>query len=98
MKFLDMSSFAPCLHGTFSVDVGGGGEVPMTLVRITKLKPKAYPGMVREPFSLTFKCENKVIFPQKLYRMRNAHLGEMNIFVVPTGRDYTGIFYDALFN
>jgi hypothetical protein len=54
--------------------------------------------MVRAPFSLLFRHEAAIVFPQKIYQMKHAAIGEFGIFLVPIARDRTGFIYQAVFN
>jgi hypothetical protein len=36
--------------------------------------------------------------PQKLYRLRHEELGKVTIFLVPIGRDASGVSYQAVFH
>jgi hypothetical protein len=54
--------------------------------------------MVREPFSLLFRNESAVLFPQRTYAMSHDGVGEFGIFLVPIARDRDGFIYQALFN
>jgi hypothetical protein len=53
---------------------------------------------MRQPFSLLFRSESPVVLPQKIYRMTNATVGPIEIFIVPVARDRQGIVYQAIFN
>jgi len=97
MRHLDISVFSQCLNQAFQVDIGSC-EVNMTLVDIKKHKVMQFPGISRDPFSLIFRSENQVILPQKIYEMSNDVVGKVGIFIVPVGRDVSGVIYEALFN
>lgn len=51
-----------------------------------------------QPFSLIFRSSSQVVLPQKLYSLRCAMLGRLEIFLVPVARDTKGIVYQAIFN
>ncbi len=52
----------------------------------------------RPPFSLILRCADPRVLQQQLYRMTQAELGEVEIFIVPVGQNATGIEYQAIFN
>ncbi|HEX6390540.1 MAG TPA: hypothetical protein VFZ89_13865 [Solirubrobacteraceae bacterium] len=51
----------------------------------------------REPFCLLFYTGRDVVVPQQICRMRNRHLGEFSMFIVPVGPDQRGMRYEAVF-
>ena len=97
LLFLAHTDFSRCLNQTFDVSVGDSA-IPMALVELRKLKTFHYDGIVREPFSLIFRSERQTILPQKIYQMKNSSIGSLGIFIVPVGRDRTGVLYEAVFN
>ncbi|RZJ46323.1 MAG: hypothetical protein EON87_05065 [Brevundimonas sp.] len=97
MQILQCETFAGRANETFDVGVGVS-SVPMTLIQVQPLPVQAYAGMMRAPFSLTFRSESPVLLPQQIYRMNNATLGALDIFLVPVARDVSGILYQAVFN
>jgi hypothetical protein len=97
MQFLRLEDFASHLNETFAVDVDQG-RTPFVLVEATPLPTRDLPGMVRAPFSLVFHNASPVLFPQRIYQMVNAALGEFGIFLVPIARNRDGFLYQAVFN
>lgn len=97
MQFLRLEDFASHLNETFSVDVDQG-RTPFVLVEAAPLPTHALPGMVRAPFSLVFHNASPVLFPQRIYQMVNAGMGEFGIFLVPIARNQDGFLYQAIFN
>ena len=96
-NLLPIQRFAAAANQTFDVSLGEAG-VTMTLVEVKPLPPHPHPGMLREPFSLLFRCESPVILPQRAYRMKNATVGAHDIFLVPIAREAQGVVYQAVFN
>lgn len=97
MQFLTLEHFAPHLNETFSVDVDQG-RTPFVLVEAAPIPYREFTGMVRAPFSLVFHNASPVLFPQRIYQMTNAALGEFGIFLVPVARNRDGFLYQAVFN
>lgn len=97
MQLLQLEHFAPRLNEVFSVQVEGT-SAPFVLVEARPLKQGPRPGRWREPFSLLFRHEAAVLFPQKTYIVRNDAMGEFGLFLVPIARDKDGFIYQAVFN
>ncbi|PXV59878.1 hypothetical protein SAMN04487785_101151 [Dyella jiangningensis] len=97
MSFFQLNHFAPHLNETFSVEIDQV-DTPFVLVEARPLPYRPIAGMVREPFSLLFRHEAAVVFPQRTYSMKHQGLGEFGIFLVPIARDRDGFIYQALFN
>lgn len=99
MQFFALDNFASLVNQTFEVTLDSLGNTPFTLVEARPLPAgQGVPGQVRAPFSLLFRNEAAIVFPQKTYAMRHDALGEFGIFLVPVARDRTGFIYQALFN
>jgi len=96
MQFLQLDQFAGHLNETFMVEIDQM-RTPFVLVEARPLG-HALAGAMREPFSLLFRNEAAVVFPQRTYSMSNAGMGEFGIFLVPIARDRDGFIYQALFN
>jgi hypothetical protein len=98
MVILQTDTFAPRVGEAFDVALGEA-SAPMTLVEVRPLAPvPSFLGAVRSPFSLLFRSASPIVLPQKIYRLRNAVLGVLDIFLVPVARDGAGIVYEAVFN
>lgn len=98
MQFFALEHFAGHVGETFTVALDHDGNAPFALVEAQPLPVQQYNGMVRSPFSLLFRHEAAIVFPQKIYQMKHAAIGEFGIFLVPIARDRTGFIYQALFN
>jgi hypothetical protein len=94
---LSLETFAPVLREAFDLSIGET-SLPLTLVEVQPLPVHPYPGMIRAPFSLLFKTASQVVLPQKIYGLKNATLGRLEIFLVPVARDREGVLYQAVFN
>jgi hypothetical protein len=100
MRFFALEDFAGLLRETFDVTFDQQGRAPFVLVEARPLAApsKVAEGVVRAPFSLLFHHTAAVVFPQKIYPMQHAALGEFGIFLVPVARDREGFLYQAVFN
>jgi hypothetical protein len=88
--------FAACLDQDFEI-VFPDGTLPVKLVQANQWGPDQ-PRNIRQPFSLTFQTARNLRLPQGIYKMRNATLGEMEVFLVQTAADQTSSTFEAVFN
>ncbi|WP_404415928.1 DUF6916 family protein [Brevundimonas vesicularis] len=98
MKLLAIQDFAAARNQTFDLTMGADTSMPLTLVEVKSLSPTLAPGTMRAPFSLMFRSQSAVVLPQKIYGLRNAVMGALQVFLVPVARDREGIVYQAVFN
>ncbi|MBB3455016.1 hypothetical protein FHT86_003315 [Rhizobium sp. BK313] len=97
MGIATLDHFTRCVGEGFEIDMGTGSLV-FTLTEARPLPERGFPGMTRAPFSLLFRSGSKVLLPQQIYKLNNATLGILDIFLVPVARDQHGIIYQAIFN
>lgn len=97
MQLLSCETFAGRAGETFELTMGDN-SLPLTLTEVTPLPARPFPGMMRAPFSLVFRSSTQVVLPQRIYRLKNAAMGALDIFLVPIGRDTKGAVYQAVFN
>lgn len=98
MELLTLEHFAGCVNEPFSAALNGM-DVEFVLVEARPLPPppqSANPA--RAPFSLLFRNTSPVLFPQQIYPMRHARIGEVGIFLVPIAQERAGFLYQAVFN
>ena len=88
--------FAACLDQDFEI-VFSDGTLPVKLSEAKQWGPDQ-PVNVRQPFTLTFRADRSLRLPQGIYKMRNAHLGEMEIFLVPIAANANSSTLEAVFN
>ena len=87
--------FAACLNQDFAIILADGA----LLLQLSEVRPLGKrPESLRDPFALTFLGRAGLRLPQSIYKMRNATLGEMEIFLVQLGVDQTGSTFEAVFN
>lgn len=96
MELLTLGHFAGCVDETFAVDLQGM-QVDFVLVEARPLK-HARPDALRVPFSLLFRNAAPIVFPQQIFAMRHARVGEVGIFLVPIAQERAGFLYQAVFN
>jgi hypothetical protein len=97
MANLSLETFGAVVRESFDLAIGDA-SLAMTLVEVQPLPVSPFPGMIRAPFSLLFRTASQVVLPQKLYGLKNASLGRLEIFLVPVARDREGVLYQAVFN
>jgi|SRR5271165_6330193 len=51
----------------------------------------------REAFALEFHADPSVRLPQQIYAVSHGQLGTMEIFLVQTGADSAGAYFEAVF-
>ena len=91
--------FASQLGTTFLVHTGSPPPIEAELVELSVLGPTTDENgatLERIPFSLLFRVDENLFFPQDTYLLEHAELGVFNLFVVPVGPDKG--FYEAVFN
>lgn len=89
------ADFAACVNQDFQI-VSTDGTLALKLFE-ARLRDKP-DDAERDPFTLTFKGPPPLRLPQGIYRMTNAQLGEMEIFLVQIAADETCSTIEAVFN
>jgi hypothetical protein len=93
---LDLATFQPCVGQTFDVDVDGE-KLELTLTGATA-GPWQPEGETAFAFELMFRGPREPVLPQAIYRMTNASLGPLDLFIVPLKNDADGTVYQAVFS
>ncbi len=94
---LQIQDFGGAQGQTFDLDMGTA-TITLTLDTIAPLPVHRFPGMMRDPFSLLFRSSSPVVLPQRIYKLSNQRMGDIDVFLVPIARDVQGIAYQAVFN
>ena len=87
--------FAACLNQDFQIVFSDGTLVLQLSAAHAREAPE---GATRDPFTLTFRGPPELRLPQGIYKMSNAQLGEMEIFLVQIAADQTSSTFEAVFN
>ena len=91
MDLLRLNVFTGLVGSTFEVV---GEAVCLALVGITEhVKTER-----NEAFSLFFEGPTAPMFPQGIRKLKHEALGELELFLVPVGRNANGYQYEAVFN
>jgi hypothetical protein len=93
-----LKQFEAVLNEPFQVRSEGGEAILATFV-LVEASPSKYqrPG-APEAFSLIFQGPADVAFHQSIYRLSNASMGELSIFIVPVGANAERREYQAIYN
>jgi hypothetical protein len=92
-----VDDFAPLVGETFTLDAGEAGTLELELTAAT---PAGNPGPegTRHPFTVEFLGPSDPVAAQQTVRLNNERVGQLEIFIVPVGRDDSGTAYEAVFN
>ena len=88
------ADFAACVNQDFQI-VTDAGPVVLQLV---EARSQTAPDAGRDPFTLTFRGPPPLRLPQGIYKMSNAQMGEMEIFLVQIAANQTSSTFEAVFN
>ena len=88
------ADFAACVNQDFEIATRGA---PLVL-QLSEARARPAPDAGRDPFTLTFRGAPELRLPQGIYKMTNAQLGEMEIFLVQIAADQTCSTFEAVFN
>jgi hypothetical protein len=87
-------AFSENLNTKFRIPLGPDLAADLELIEITEASSS--PG--QEQFALQFRGPLEYFFPQTIYHIEHEKMGEMDIFIVPVGKDKDGFRYEAVFN
>lgn len=94
LEKLEKVSFTENLQSEFQVFNGSAFELAIRLVEVSDRTSSAR----QEVFALLFHGPGEKFLDQGIHKLKHSHLGEMEIFLVPVGRDEHGFHYEAIFN
>ncbi|HEX8179658.1 MAG TPA: hypothetical protein VF525_08975 [Pyrinomonadaceae bacterium] len=95
---LTQENFARHLHTKFRVRVNAPRPVELELVEVRGWMSLAWEQTSMEQFSIFFAGPPDLLLPQHLYTLEHEQMGTLDIFIVPVGRDASGVRYEAVFN
>ena len=101
LEHFGFESWARLVKTKFRVWVGANDALDLELYQATS--PRTTPaaggtGAVYESFSLFFLGPADQLLPQRSYAFECEALGRFDLFIVPVGRDQSGVRYEAAFN
>ena len=92
---LTIDSFTPHVGTSFWLQAGNR-KIELRLTRALKVMESEAARLTRIPFSLYFLAP--VLLPQQIYRLTHEAFAEpLDIFLVPIGRDKSGVTHEAVF-
>ena len=95
---MDRETFAGHAGSEFTFHLAGQAAT-MTLQEVQdRRRPAALAQPNGECFALRFRGPADAALEQGTYRVEHARLGAFDLFIVPTGADAHGRFFEALFN
>lgn len=99
LSTLTLDSFTPHVGTAFVLEHPEAQET-LTLVNTKALSSDDHPMKKRDPFSLFFHgSRTDIQLNQQILHLKHDVMGEVEIFVVPIGRNDDGtILYQAVFN
>jgi hypothetical protein len=101
MEQLTIDAFQPRVGDRFRIcpspeDVVDAELIEARLLNGTSPSPTR-PAVRRAPFALVFRTTLTAPMPQRIYRVEHDEIGAHDIFLVPVGKDATGVLYEAIF-
>jgi hypothetical protein len=96
VELLTLEMFSDKINQPFLLDEPGAPPVEFKLIEATPLPNFAK--AARAPFSLFFTTRDGMVWPQRLYQLRNDALGSLTIFIVPIAKAGEVVTYQAVFN
>jgi hypothetical protein len=92
---LTHADFGARLHEKFQIDLESS-TLEVELIAADLLGPAPEDGR-REPFSVMFRGPHEPLLPQRIYQLRHAEMGVLEVFLVPIGPDADGQRYELVF-
>lgn len=99
-RWLTFGQFEDRVGQPFEVGVPGAAPVA---IRLADARESPEPGgrgpdgQPRKQFSVIFRGPRDPVLPQATYAVRHDELGDLDLFLVPVGRDDDGTTYEAAF-
>jgi len=100
---LTLEKALPLVGTNFDVTLPDGGTTSVKLDEALTLdvrqrrRPRGEPKMKREPFSLYFLGDPKILLPQGTYDFNSEAVQFEGLFIVPIGHDEEATEYEAVF-
>jgi len=94
LEKLKRTTFAKHVNTEFHIHDPATRPFPLNLSQVVKRTKSAQ----QETFSLLFHGPATHFLPQGIHKLKHEQLGEVDIFLVPVGKDKDGFEYEAVFN
>lgn len=72
-----------------------GQRLPLAVRELRRLSPTR---VRAEPFAVVLRGPAEPMLSQGIHRLAHPRWGEMDLFIVPIGRDASGVDYEIVFN
>jgi hypothetical protein len=92
-----LEDFKDHVGSVFTATYPDIAPIPLTLDQAAPLTNYGQ-NAKREPFSLMFIGPGDVMLLQRMHRLKHDKMGELEIFLVPVGKNERGYLYQAVFN
>jgi hypothetical protein len=89
-----MDTFSGHVGTRFSMHYGDSQTAELELISVSDIGSS--PRQIQ--FSLVFQGPADAPIAQSIYRIEHDALGALELFLVPIGKDHTGVRYEAIFN
>lgn len=97
-KRVALAEMRALVNETFTL-TAGSETLELVLAEVRDLGVRATPEGPLENYSLMFRSAVRDRYaPQATYRLDQARLGSLEVFLVPLGPDAEGMRYEAVFN
>jgi hypothetical protein len=93
-QMLKRTTFAKQVNSEFHVQASATQPLTLKLTQVVQHAQTAQ----SETFSLLFQGPAAHWLPQGMQKLKHAHLGEIELFLVPVGKTEHGFEYEAVFN
>lgn len=92
-----LSRFETRVGGTFQLIDEQLPTLDLELASAADLSRPEFAAGPRTPFSLIFHGPLEPVLPQRIYRLRDDELGDLDIFLVAIGPEADAMQYEAVF-
>ena len=91
---LTHEEFSKHLNSTFRIRLSPEQTLDARLVEISEHMVSTR----QERFAIVFLTSNDILLPQAIRQFEHDEMGNLQLFIVPIGRDEEGTRYEAVFN
>lgn len=98
IDFPTEANFAKHLNTNFRIELESSQAVEIKLIAVTPRVVEAHEQAGMERFSVTFAGPADLFLQQQIYRVTHPEMGELEIFLVPIGKEADGFRYEAVYN
>ncbi len=92
------ADFAKHVNTNFRIELESLPSVELKLITVTPRASEPHEQAGMERFSVLFSGPGDVFVPQQTYRLTHPEMGELEIFLVPIGKESDGFRYEAVYN